>query len=381
MLDVFTRFLYLGFISFGGPAAHIGYFHKEFVINRKWLTEDQYANLVALSHLLPGPGSSQVCFAIGHSRAGLIGAITAFIAFTLPSFGLMLLFAGVTQLVSDNPLLDNAIYGLKLLAVIVVADAVWGMFLNFCKSKVTQAICLLTAVVILLSNAIFMQLAAIIIAGAVGYFLLKGKPEANANKGKITINWFALVMFFGLFTLSFVPLSNTLMTLFTDYYQAGSLVFGGGHVVLPLLESLTSESVSSDTFLTGYALAQGIPGPMFTFATFLGYSSLQDMPVLGATIATLAIFLPGFLLVLSFQSGWRVFSENSRFKGVSSGINAAVVGLLISAFYAPVFSSVVLSANDLALVLVGFFAFKVLKLSIVQLIMLILIVSSVVSFL
>lgn len=367
MWQIFQSFFILGCMSFGGPAAHIGYFHRAFVHEKKWLNEQEYASLVALSQMLPGPGSSQVCFALGHNKAGLLGAITAFIAFTLPSFFLMAIFAYSHALLTEVEFIQSLIKALKIVAVIVVADAVFTMFNNFCQSRPTRSITLITAALLLLFPSTLMQIATLSASALYGVYFLrekKEKPTLSHTKGPNN-GW--LVLFAVLFGVSFFHVNYTPLDLFNQYYQAGSLVFGGGHVVLPLLQSMTVEAINNDTFLAGYAAAQGIPGPMFTFATFLGYLEYSPTPWLGAIIATLAIFLPGFLLMLGFLSYWQVLSHNPKVAGVIYGVNASVVGLLLAALYQPVFVSAVATASEFAVVIIGVMLLKVWRCSIIWL--------------
>lgn len=372
MFDVIKQFFLLGLMSFGGPAAHIGYFHKQFVGQLKWLSEEEFASIVAISHLLPGPGSSQVGFAIGYHRAGWLGGLSAFIGFTLPSFALMIAFAYFGNIFHDNSVLENIIHGLKLLAVVVVADAVFGMFSNFCKNKLTQALCILTAISILLFQSIAVQMIAIIVAGALGYKFLSTPNDSNQRSTPLSLNKPIFAISILLFGASFIAYEHDVLSVFFSYFQAGSLVYGGGHVVLPLLQNITSDTLSHDTFLTGYALAQGVPGPMFTLATFLGYNTHTDAPLLGAILATIGIFLPGFLLLTCFKSSWSAVSSNPILKGITAGINASVVGLLIAALYQPIFTSAVINASDFVVVLIGLLALKSQKLSILKLIFVVL---------
>jgi len=368
MFDVIKQFFILGLMSFGGPAAHIGYFHNQFVKNLKWLEEDEFASIVAISHILPGPGSSQVGFAIGYHKAGWLGGLSAFVGFTLPSFILMVIFAYFGDFFSDNRVVANLIHGLKLLAVVVVADAVLGMFSNFCKTRLTQSLCVATAVVILLFQSISVQIVALVIAGIIGFRYLRTPAIEQQKTPKLSINKPLFIGFILLFALSFLTFKQELLAMFFGYFQAGSLVYGGGHVVLPLLQNMTSGVLDNDTFLTGYALAQGVPGPMFTLATFLGYNTLEDAPLLGATIATLGIFLPGFLLLTCFKSSWSSVSKHPTLKGITAGINASVVGLLLAALYQPIFVSSVNTSMDMAVVIIGLLALKSFKLSILKLI-------------
>ncbi|MEK6212689.1 MAG: chromate efflux transporter, partial [Vibrio fluvialis] len=270
MLDIFRTFFTLGWVSFGGPAAHIGYFRQAFVQKRGWLTDDEYAQIVALSQFLPGPGSSQVGFAIGYQRAGLFGACAAFLGFTLPSVMLMLLIALLSSQLLNQPLFLHIVHGLKLLAVLVVADAAWGMYQNFCRQKLTILLCLVTAIALLCVPTLTTQMLVLIVAALFGASQLKGAPPKEANKG-YSLSWVPLALFAILFFgLPLVSSYSSLLSVFDHFYQAGSLVFGGGHVVLPLLQNTLGDQITSDTFLTGYAAAQAVPGPMFTFATYLG---------------------------------------------------------------------------------------------------------------
>lgn len=366
MFSVLKQFLVLGLMSFGGPAAHIGYFRKRFVAELGWLNEQEFAAMVAVSHLLPGPGSSQVGFAIGLHKAGWAGGICAFIGFTLPSFLLMVVLASIGQSYQDNSWTLNIIHGLKLLAVIVVADAILAMFQSFCKDRLTMSLCVLSAIVMLLSQSVVIQVVIIAVSGCIGYFFCRPATQEPAAFN-INVNMPLMTVFVLLFGLSFFVIGGELLQLFLGYFNVGSLVYGGGHVVLPLLEQLTSETVSSEQFISGYALAQGVPGPMFTFATFLGFNSLQDTPILGASLATLGIFFPGFLLLACFRNSWTAITTQPTLMAITATINAAVVGLLVAAFYQPVFSYAVLTASDFAIVLVGFLALRAFKVSILAL--------------
>lgn len=370
MLSVFKIFFALGWVSFGGPAAHIGYFRTTFVEKRRWLSDEEYAQLVALSQFLPGPGSSQVGFAIGYKHAGLPGAIAAFIGFTLPSILLMLALASLSTALTDNSYFQSVIHGLKLLAVVVVADAAWGMYKNFCQNRLTAGLCIFAAVMLLILPNLWTQIAVLLIAALMGQALLK-QPNTKAPEQSTArhLSYFPLVGFaLLLFGLPVLAGLAPQLALFSDFYQAGSLVFGGGHVVLPLLQNLVGDQLSSDAFLTGYAAAQAVPGPMFTFATYIGYSLLPDMPLLGALLATLAVFLPGFLLLLGVLNGWQTLAAQPRLAGAISGVNAAVVGLLLSALYQPVFSSAVQGPVDMALIFIGAFLLRVVNVPIIVLV-------------
>ncbi|HFG2026693.1 TPA: chromate efflux transporter [Vibrio cholerae] len=364
MLTIFRIFFALGWVSFGGPAAHIGYFRHTFVEKLRWVSEQEYAQFVALSQFLPGPGSSQVGFAIGYHRGGLAGAWAAFLGFTLPSVLIMLLLAGLSSHLLDTPLFDQVIHGLKLLAIIVVADACLTMYRNFCHQRLTAGLCVLTAVAITLAPSLLTQFAVLLLAALVGQARLAPQPSSSLEAFRPS--WLSLLLFVSLLLgLPLLAASSPLVELFGHFFQAGSLVFGGGHVVLPLLQNALGDSLSTDQFLTGYAAAQAVPGPMFTLATYLGYVLTPEMPVVGALIATLAVFLPGFLLLLGVLKNWSALAQRPKVAGAMQGVNACVVGLLLAALYQPVWSSTVHAPLDWAALLVGFFLFKVLRLPLI----------------
>ncbi|GHX51793.1 chromate resistance protein-related protein [Vibrio cholerae] len=364
MLTIFRTFFALGWVSFGGPAAHIGYFRHTFVEKLRWVSEQEYAQFVALSQFLPGPGSSQVGFAIGYHRGGLAGAWAAFLGFTLPSVLIMLLLAGLSSHLLDTPLFEQVIHGLKLLAIIVVADACLTMYRNFCQQRLTAGLCVLTAVAITLAPSLLTQFAVLLLAALVGQAHLAPQPSSSLEAFRPS--WLSLLLFASLLLgLPLLAASSPLVELFGHFFQAGSLVFGGGHVVLPLLQNALGDSLSTDQFLTGYAAAQAVPGPMFTLATYLGYVLTPEMPVVGALIATLAVFLPGFLLLLGVLKNWSALAQRPKVAGAMQGVNACVVGLLLAALYQPVWSSTVHAPLDWAALLVGFFLFKVLRLPLI----------------
>ncbi|WP_445684566.1 chromate efflux transporter [Aeromonas veronii] len=364
--QVFIQFLWLGCISFGGPAAHIGYFQRTFVQRLGWLTQAEFARLLALCQLLPGPASSQLGFAIGRHRAGLGGALSAFVGFTLPSFLLLLAAAlGIGQL-GSNLWLDAALHGLKLLALIVVADAVLTMSRQFCATGVTQGIMVVTAAALWWQPGLMTQL--LMLAGAA---LICARSQRGAGSVPASAelpsaassqpHWPTLLLF-GILFISLPLLGSPLGQLVADFYRAGSLVFGGGHVVLPLLQESVGHTLNEQQFLTGYSLAQLVPGPMFTLATYLGAQLQPEMPLLGALLATLALFAPGFLLLWAVGPCWQQWLVQPRLAGAVTGINAAVVGLLLAALYQPVWQSAVLAPTDLALAAIGFYLLRVLKL-------------------
>lgn len=368
---MFIQFLWLGCVSFGGPAAHIGYFQRTFVERLGWLTQAEFAQLLALCQLLPGPASSQLGFAIGRQRAGLAGALAAFAGFTLPSFLLLLTAAiGLGQL-GNNVWLDATLHGLKLLALVVVADAVLTMSRQFCKTTRNQGIMVATAAALWWQPGLLTQL--VMLAGAALLCARVGEPQTPGPQPSpaqsIPVHqphWPTLLLFALLF-VGLPLLGGPVGQLVADFYRAGSLVFGGGHVVLPLLAESVGHSLNQQQFLTGYSLAQLVPGPMFTLATYLGAQLLPATPVGGALLATLALFLPGFLLLWAMGPCWQSWLARPRLAGTVAGINAAVVGLLLAALYQPVWQSAVLAPTDLALAAIGFYLLRGLKLPILAL--------------
>lgn len=362
---VFLIFLRLGLTSFGGPVAHLGYFRDEFVIRRKWLTENSYADLIALCQFLPGPASSQVGIAIGLSRAGYAGALAAWTGFTLPSAIVLMLFAiGISSYGDIVPL--GVLHGLKVAAVAVVAQAVWGMGKNLCTDVARISIMALAACFILLVPSALAQVSVIAIAAIIGLLWFKPEKVMAHDPLPITVRrrtglvW--LFLFFSL--LIGLPLLTTLypsqtLSMVDTFFRAGSLVFGGGHVVLPLLQAeiVPAGWISNDTFLAGYGATQAVPGPLFTFAAFLG-SSMNQAPSgwLGGMICLIAIFAPSFLLVMGVLPFWESLRQNLRTRAALSGINAAVVGLLLAALYQPVWTSAIIEAKDFGLALVALIA-------------------------
>ena len=362
---VFLIFLRLGLTSFGGPVAHLGYFRDEFVIRRKWLTENSYADLIALCQFLPGPASSQVGIAIGLSRAGYAGALAAWTGFTLPSAIVLILFAiGISSYGDIVPL--GVLHGLKVAAVVVVAQAVWGMGKNLCTDVARISIMALAACFVLLVPSALAQVSVIAIAAIIGLLWFKPEKVIAHDPLPITVRrrtglvW--LFLFFSL--LIGLPLLTALypsqtLSMVDTFFRAGSLVFGGGHVVLPLLQAeiVPAGWISNDTFLAGYGATQAVPGPLFTFAAFLG-SSMNQAPSgwLGGMICLIAIFAPSFLLVMGVLPFWESLRQNLRTRAALSGINAAVVGLLLAALYQPVWTSAIIEAKDFGLALVALIA-------------------------
>jgi chromate transporter len=361
--EVFWRFFILGCISFGGPAAHIGYFQHTFVQKLGWLTNDAYAKLISLSQILPGPGSSQIGFAIGLQKAGLAGGTAAFVGFTLPSFVIMYCLAVSVNLDSPASWLVSVTSGLKLLAVVVVLDAVITMFRSFCKSRLSVLIVFLSILLLVIYQSFYTQMLVLLIAMLLGIINSKSPTkQLDISQTIKKISWSPMLLFISIFLISLgLSQYDSVVGLFATFYKNGSLVFGGGHVVLPLLQTSMGDVLTQQQFLFGYAAAQGVPGPMFTMATFMGAQWLEGAPLLGAILATFAIFLPGFLLILSINHSWQSLTQHSKFIGASAAINAAVVGFLILALYDPVLTNAVHSYRDLGLVVVGFLGLKLFK--------------------
>jgi chromate transporter len=363
VLTVFLTFLRLGLTSFGGPVAHIGYFHDEFVVRRKWLDERAYADLVALCQFLPGPASSQVGIGVGLSRAGLPGAIAAWTAFTMPSAIALILF-GYGVLRFGDVVGSGALHGLKVVAVAVVAQAVWTMARSLCPDAKRATLAVLATIAVLAVPSPFVQVAVIIAGGLFGWAMLRSNaPVDHVDMGVRVKRGFAiaaLLLFFalliGLPLLSAAYPSQTLAVV-DSFYRSGSLVFGGGHVVLPLLQAevVPPGWVSNDAFLAGYGAAQAVPGPLFTFGAFLG-TVMNGTPtgVAGGMICLVAIFASSFLLVIGAMPFWDQLRRVGAVQNALLGVNAAVVGLLLAALYDPVWTSAIRSASDFGLALAAF---------------------------
>ncbi len=360
---VFLTFLRLGLTSFGGPVAHIGYFHDEFVVRRKWVDERAYADLMALCQFLPGPASSQVGIGIGLSRAGLPGAIAAWTAFTMPSAIALILFGyGVIEFGDEVGF--GALHGLKVVAVAVVAQAVWTMAKSLCPDAKRATLAVLATIAVLAVPSPFVQVGVIVVGGLVGWAMLRSDtPMDHVDMGvnvKRGIAITALALFFvaliGLPILATTYPSQTL-DLVDSFYRSGSLVFGGGHVVMPLLQAevVPPGWVSNDAFLAGYGAAQAVPGPLFTFAAYLG-TVMTDEPngIVGSLICLLAIFASSFLLVIGALPFWDALRRIGAVRNALLGVNAAVVGLLLAALYNPVWTSAILSPADFGLALAAF---------------------------
>lgn len=370
-LAIFLIFLRLGLTSFGGPVAHLAYFREEFVRRRQWMSERTYADLVALCQFLPGPASSQTGIALGLSRAGYAGAIAAWVGFTLPSAVLMILFAaGVARY--GMAAAPGVLHGLKLVAVAVVAQAVWGMGRSLCTDALRIAIMVAAACIVRAVPGPWVQVGVIAAAAVAGVLLIR-PAEAVAHDplsmpvshraGAIALTLFVLLMA-GLPLLAQLYPANALKMV-DAFYRAGALVFGGGHVVLPLLDAAVVPTgwVSKETFLAGYGAAQAVPGPLFTFAAFLG-ASMQIEPSgwAGGALCLLAIFLPAFLLVVGALPFWETLRRNRRAQAALAGVNAGVVGLLLAALWQPVWNSAVHGPLDIGLVVLALVALMVWRL-------------------
>lgn len=372
LFELFITFLRLGLTSFGGPVAHLSYFHDEFVKRKKWIDEHAYADLVALCQFLPGPASSQVGMAIGLNRAGVIGAIIAWIGFTIPSGILLILFGlGMTHLNLNAH--QGWLHGLKVVAVSVVAQAVYNMGKKLCPDKERVAIAIFSSALVLSFNSAFTQVLVLVLAGIFGAYFFKETTELphTPMKNGVKKKTAAILLIVFLILLISLPIlrsvsQDQVIKLFDSFYRAGSLVFGGGHVVLPLIQSevVPSGWVSNDLFMAGYGLAQAIPGPLFAFSAYIGaVSSFYPNGWLGGVICLIAAFLPSFLLIIGILPFWEKLRTYSRIKKSMFGVNAAVVGILLAALYHPVWTSAVFSMKDFALVVVGFLLLEYLKLA------------------
>ncbi|PID21187.1 ChrA protein [Sporosarcina sp. P3] len=358
LVELFIVSLKLGLTSFGGPTAHLGYFHEEYVRKRKWMDEKGYADLVALAQFLPGPASSQVGMGIGVARAGVVGGLVSFLGFTMPSVVALILFA--TLLVDSDVSEAGWLHGLKIVAVAIVAHAVLGMAKNLTPDFKRKAIALLALVVTLLWQTAFTQVGVIILAGLVGLWLFNVHDSPGTDSSRFLVSKKAgivcLTVFFTL--LGMLPLLRELtgsywVAVFDSFYRSGALVFGGGHVVLPLLEQelVPVGWIGSESFLAGYGATQAVPGPLFTFAAYLG-AVMNGWQ--GGLFATVAIFLPAFLLIIGALPFWDILRNHPKVKGAVMGVNAAVIGILLSALYHPIWTSSILRAEDFALAAILF---------------------------
>ena len=362
--EVLRVFLKLGLTSFGGPVAHLGYFRNAFVLKRSWLDERAFGDLVALCQFLPGPASSQVGFAIGLMRAGYPGALAAWAGFTLPSAIAMTLVAyGAGAL--HGPAGEGLLHGLKLVAVAVVAQAVLGMAQSLAPDRPRAAIAILALILVAFAPGGVGQLGAIVVGGLLGLVFCREGVEAAAGDAKAPVSRrmgvVFLAAFFALLALSFAPARDGAFAFLAAIYRSGALVFGGGHVVLPLLRAAVVDPgfVSDSAFLAGYGAAQAMPGPLFTFAAYLGAAAPAPGGGPGAALALIAIFLPGILILLGALPFWHALRVRPGAQAAMAGVNAAVVGLLASALYDPVWTSAVLGPADFAIAAAGFAALVV----------------------
>lgn len=366
---IFLTFLRLGCTSFGGPIAHLGYFREEFVVRRKWLNDQTFTDIVGLCQFLPGPASSQVGFTIGLLRGG---ALAAWTAFTLPSALLMFAIASSQGLFSSR-VGSGVVHALELVAVAVIAQAVWGMMQTLTPDRTRATTAVIATALILLSGRASSQLAAIALGGVLGLIFCRRIAAPAIQDVRLPISRSVALAALVVFVLLLVGPSVFLtaryshpVAFFEAFYRSGALVFGGGHVVLPLLQAATVSTGWTDnsTFLAGYGAAQAMPGPLFTFAAYLG-AVVHPEPhgAAGSAIALVAIFLPGLLLVIGILPFWNQLRSNERSRALFAGVNASVVGILLAALYQPVWTSAVLKPADFVIALIAFLALAVWKAS------------------
>ena len=362
-LDIFLSFLLLGFTSFGGPIAHIGYFRNFFVKQKKWLDERLYADFVSLCNFLPGPSSSQVGMSIGYYFKGVKGAILAWVGFTMPSVIILMLF-GYAILNYDNSIPQGVLKGLKAIVVIIVFQAILGMSKNLLKDNIGYLIAFLTALFLIIFPSSLNQLMCLTLSGLIGVFVYREQKRKGKNqKFSVEIDFwkiFPIILFF--IFLIILPIVNeifnsNLLNLANSFFKVGSLVFGGGHVVLPLLneEFVASGMIENDLFLAGYGASQAIPGPLFTFSSYLGIFLKSEINTLFTSIFCLFfIFLPSFLLLLGTLSIWNQLRKFDLIINGFKGVNASVIGLLIAALYDPIIITSLKSYHDFILILISF---------------------------
>jgi chromate transporter len=364
-LEVLVAFLKLGLTSFGGPVAHLGYFRREFVVRRAWLSERAFAELVALAQFLPGPASSQTGFAIGLARAGYLGGLAGWAGFTLPSAAAMAVFAyGAGAL--HGQVGDGLLHGLKLVAVAIVAQAVLGMAQSLCPDRQRATIAALALILAAFARAAWAQIAVILLGAIAGLLVCRQGAEMTIAGAGTPISrrmgGVFLCLYAALLALSLVPMRAGAPALAAAFYRSGALVFGGGHVVLPLLHGAVVDPgwVSDTAFLAGYGAAQAVPGPLFTFSAYLGaIAAVPPGGIAGAALALVAIFAPGLLLMMAALVFWRDVRAFKPARAAMAGVNAAVVGLLASALYDPVWTSAVRAPTDFAIAAAGFVALVV----------------------
>ena len=362
-MEVLWVSMRLGLTSFGGPIAHLGYFHEEYVKRKQWLDEQSYADLVALCQFLPGPASSQVGIAIGIARARLLGGVAAWLGFTLPSALALIVFGlGVGAFASAAD--AGWLHGLKIVAVAVVAQAVWGMARSLCPDRERATIAILASIVTLAWPSAVGQISSIALAGVAGVVIFPGSASSTVSHMRFPVGkktaiaaWIIFFILIAGLPLSRQIASSHALEVFDSFFRVGSLVFGGGHVVLPLLQAevVSPGWVTNEQFVAGYGAAQAVPGPLFTFSAYLGtVMGPEPNGWPGALLALVAIFLPSFLLITGALPFWDLLRSVPVFQSALKGINAAVVGLLLAALYKPVWTSAIYSAADFGLGLVAF---------------------------
>lgn len=370
-LEVFLAFLKLGLTSFGGPIAHLGYFRHELVEKRKWVSESQYAQLLAICQFLPGPASSQLGFSLGLVRSGWLGGVAAFIAFTTPSALLLIIFGAFLPYLS-GPVGQASIHGLKIVAFAVVSHGVLGMLRQLCPDIQRIIIATLATVGVLIGGTAIVQMIVVGSGALAGIVLCKDvqpNPDSSLDVRHVRSSGLILLILFGVLLVALPILANLYngyLTVTESFYRAGALVFGGGHVVLPLLEEsvVTGGWVTKDQFLAGYGASQAVPGPMFSFSAYLGLVYSQGLGgVLSACIALLSILLPGFLLVGGLLPFWKQVAKGVYSARGIAGVNAAVVGILGAALYDPIFITAIEEASDMAVAVVAFMLLAKLRLS------------------
>ncbi len=378
VLEVFRRFFILGLYAFGGPTAHLGYFHKEFVSKRQWISDQDYADTVALCQMLPGPASSQVGMSIGYQCAGFAGALAAFLGFTLPSALLMIALAMGYQQVADLSATLGVLHGVKLFAVAVVADALIKMGKSLCPDRPRITLALMAAGVMLWFPHVMTQIGIVLGAAALGFWLYRHEPSApqaaahvvGKKRTAIICGVLFLIGLLGLPTLA--AFSSGALAVFDSFYRAGALVFGGGHVVLPMLQAevVHTGAVTPEAFLVGYSAAQAVPGPMFTLASFLGGVYGGSFHLSNALAALIGIFAPSFLLLAAVFPFWNRLKNQPQLRAALHGINAAVVGLLLAAFYDPVWTLAIADSKDAGLALLAYLLLIVWKLPVALMVLL-----------
>lgn len=362
-LDIFFISLKLGLTSFGGPIAHLGYFEHTYVRKKHWMKYEEFANIVALCQLLPGPTSSQVNFLVGLKRGGVLGAIISCIGFTFPSALLMYMFAILVPQ-KHNYLINATCHGLKLVAVAIVAQAILSMATRLCKNFTTIAIALISIIIMLLVNSAFSQFIVIILGALIGFYFCHTNDNLTINTQDYFISYRISWIIFGIFLIIFLILTslviytpNKFILMIDLFYRSGTFVFGGGHVILPLLQKalVGHGMVTDDLFLLGYGAAQALPGPLFTIASYLGAVSTPNgsSPAIWCVFATIFIFLPSILIASAGISLWQWLSKHSAMKNALVGVNASVVGILAAAFYNPIWQTSILKPTDIIIVVIS----------------------------